>query len=155
MRALLWINAWVDKEKLRAIETPPRSIAALDSFSTALNNKVHVDNLMLAPVYNLVNRDSLAQIADFLLPTEGVDTVVAFGIRRNKVILSARSNNANIHVGKLLSSHFPDGLAGGHKSLGGGQIPFEVINQQNSEDEEQNEEIVMEKTLTILQDIFS
>ena len=32
--------------------------------------------------------------------------MVAFGIRRNKVILSARSNNANIHVGKLLSSHF-------------------------------------------------
>ena len=155
VRALLWINAWVDKEKLRAIEAPPRSIAALDSFSTALNNKVHVDNLMLAPVYNLVNRDSLAQIADFLLPTEGVDTVVAFGIRRNKVILSARSNNANIHVGKLLSSHFPDGLAGGHKSLGGGQIPFEIINQQNSEDDGQNEEIVMEKTLTILQDIFS
>ena len=70
-------------------------------------------------------------------------------------MFSARSNNANIHVGRLLSSHFPDGLAGGHKSLGGGQIPFEIINQENSEDEEQNEEIVMEKTLTILQDIFS
>ena len=92
---------------------------------------------MLAPVYNLVNRDSLAQIADFLLPTEGVDTVVAFGIRRNKVILSARSNNSSIHVGKLLSNYFPDGLAGGHKSLGGGQIPFDIILNQQTKDEEQ------------------
>ena len=154
VRALLWINAWVDKEKLRAIETPPRSIAALESFSTALNNKVHLENLILAPVHNLVNRDSLAQIADFLLPTEGVDTVVAFGIRRNKVILSARSNNNNIHVGKLLSNYFQDGLAGGHKSLGGGQIPFDIILNQQTKDEEQEEGIIMEKTLTILQDIF-
>ena len=79
---------------------------------------------------------------------------MAFGIRRNKVILSARSNNANIHVGKLLSSHFPDGLAGGHKSLGGGQIPFEIINQQNSEDEEQNEEIVMENPYNLARYFF-
>ena len=67
VRALLWINAWVDKEKLRAIEMPPRSIEALESFATALNNKVHLDRIILAPVHNLVNRDSLAQIADFLL----------------------------------------------------------------------------------------
>ena len=155
VRALLWINAWVDKEKLRAIEMPPRSIEALDSFSTALNNKVHIDNLILAPVHNLMNRDSLAQIADFLLPTQGVDTVVAFGIRRNKVILSARSNDSSIHIGKLLSTNFPEGLAGGHKSLGGGQIPFNIITQEDSETEVGNHNVIMKDTLKLLQDIFS
>ena len=154
VRALLWINAWVDKEKLRAIEMPPRSIEALESFATALNNKVHLDRIILAPVHNLVNRDSLAQIADFLLPTEGVDTVVAFGIRRNKVILSARSNNSNIHVGKLLSTNFPEGLAGGHKSLGGGQIPFNIIIEQNDESEGQDQDLIMDETLKLLQGIF-
>jgi len=105
-------------------------------------------------VHNLVNRDSLAQIADFLLPTEGVDTVVAFGIRRNKVILSARSNNSNIHVGKLLSTNFPEGLAGGHKSLGGGQIPFNVITNQNNDVEEYDHNLIMDETLKLLQGIF-
>jgi nanoRNase/pAp phosphatase (c-di-AMP/oligoRNAs hydrolase) len=154
VRALLWINAWVDKEKLRAIEMPPRSIEALESFATALNNKVHLGSIILAPVHNLVNRDSLAQIADFLLPTQGVDTVIAFGIRRNKVILSARSNNANLHVGKLLSTNFPEGLAGGHKSLGGGQIPFNIITEQDNDAEEQDHNSVMNETLKLLQGIF-
>jgi nanoRNase/pAp phosphatase (c-di-AMP/oligoRNAs hydrolase) len=102
----------------------------------------------------LVNRDSLAQIADFLLPTQGVDTVIAFGIRRNKVILSARSNNANLHVGKLLSTNFPEGLAGGHKSLGGGQIPFNIITEQDNDAEEQDHNSVMNETLKLLQGIF-
>ena len=154
VRALLWINAWVDKDKLRAIEMPPRSIEALESFSTALNDKVQVDSLILAPVRNLTNRDSLAQIADFLLPTEGIDTVVAFGVKRGKVILSARSNKHDLHVGKLLSTNFPDGLAGGHKSLGGGQIPLDVIAERGTHSEQDHVEIVMDKVKTTLQNIF-
>ncbi len=154
VRALLWINAWVDKEKLRAIEMPPRSIEALDSFSAALNDKLHIENLILAPVHNLTNRDSLAQIADFLLPTEGVDTVVAYGIRRNKVILSVRSNRENLHVGKLLSNNFPDGLAGGHKSLGGGQIPFDIIDVDNVQVDNPSNDFIMELTMQRLKKIF-
>ncbi|MEC7097548.1 MAG: DHH family phosphoesterase [Candidatus Thermoplasmatota archaeon] len=155
VRALLWINAWVDKEKLSLIEMPPRSFEALESFSTALNKKLQIGNLILAPVHNLTNRDSLAQIADFLLPTEGIDIVVAFGIRRGKVILSVRSNKAGLHVGKVLSTNFPDGMAGGHKSLGGGQIPLEVITPRSDDSEENYQHEVMEHTMTILQDIFS
>ena len=155
VRALLWINAWVDKEKLRAIEMPPRSIEALESFSVALNDKLHYDNLIIAPVHNLTNRDSLAQIADFLLPTEGVDTVIAFGIRRNKVILSVRSNREGLHVGKILSSNFPEGLAGGHKSLGGGQIPFEVIVENNEKLADDSHIVVMEETKQLLYSIFT
>ena len=154
VRALLWINAWVDKDKLRAIEMPPRSIEALESFSTALNDKVQVDSLILAPVQNLTNRDSLAQIADFLLPTEGIDTVVAFGIKRGKVILSVRSIKSELHVGKLLSSNFPDGLAGGHKSLGGGQIPLDIIAQRGNNTEQEHIDLVMAEMKTMLHRIF-
>ena len=46
------------------------------------------------------NRDSLAQIADFLLPTEGIDTVIVFGPRRGKIILSARTTDESIHLGR-------------------------------------------------------
>ena len=133
---------------------PPRSIEALDSFAAALNDKLHIENLILAPVHNLTNRDSLAQIADFLLPTEGVDTVVAYGIRRNKVILSVRSNRENLHVGKLLSNNFPDGLAGGHKSLGGGQIPFDIIDVDNVQVDNPSNDFIMELTMQRLKKIF-
>jgi nanoRNase/pAp phosphatase (c-di-AMP/oligoRNAs hydrolase) len=109
LRALSWLNAFTDDEMMRSIEIPPRSQETLESFSSALN------------------RDSLAQIADFLLPTEGIDTVIVFGVRRGKVIISARTKRRDLHIGKVLSSQWKDGLAGGHRELAGGQIPFEVI----------------------------
>ena len=101
------------------------------------------------------NRDSLAQIADFLLPTEGVDTVIALGVRRGKVILSVRSNRDGLHVGKSLSSTFPDGLAGGHKTLGGGQIPFEFIIDQSTSGESDLEKLAIESTVNLMNDLFA
>ena len=154
IRALLWINAWVDKDILRSIEMPPRSVEALESFTDALNNKIQHHSTIIAPVSNLKNRDSLAQIADFLLPTEGVDTVIALGTRRGKVILSVRSNREGLHVGKTLSSNFPDGLAGGHKTLGGGQIPFEFIIGKSTADDTDLEKLAIESTMSMLSGIF-
>ena len=127
LRALSWLNAFVDREIARSIEIPPRSQETLESFSNALNNRIKMDNNLLAPLLEMPNRDSLAQIADFLLPTEGIDTVVVYGVRRGRIILSARTKRRDIHIGKILSSHWKDGLAGGHRELAGGQIPFDVI----------------------------
>ena len=127
LRALSWLNAFVDREIARSIEIPPRSQETLESFSNALNNRIKMDNNLLAPLLEMPNRDSLAQIADFLLPTEGIDTVVVYGVRRGRIILSARTKRRDIHIGKVLSSHWKDGLAGGHRELAGGQIPFDVI----------------------------
>ncbi|MDP6333593.1 MAG: DHH family phosphoesterase [Candidatus Poseidoniaceae archaeon] len=127
LRALSWLNAFVDKDVMRSIEIPPRSQETLEAFSNALNSRIKFGNTILAPLMEMPNRDSLAQIADFLLPTEGIDTVVVFGVRRGKVIISARTKRTDIHIGKIFSSHWTDGLAGGHRELAGGQIPFEVI----------------------------
>ena len=127
LRALSWLNAFTDGEMMRSIEIPPRSQETLESFSSALNNRIKFGNTILAPLMQMPNRDSLAQIADFLLPTEGIDTVIVFGVRRGKVIISARTKRRDIHIGKVLSSQWKGGLAGGHRELAGGQIPFEVI----------------------------
>ena len=137
LRALSWLNAFVDKDIARSIEIPPRSQETLESFSNALNNRIKIENNLLAPLLEMPNRDSLAQIADFLLPTEGIDTVVVYGVRRGKIILSARTKRRDIHIGKILSSHWKDGLAGGHRELAGGQIPFEVILGEVPEDLDQ------------------
>ena len=154
IRSLLWINAWVDSEIMRSIEMPPRSKATLESFAEALQNRIQIGSTILAPIGNLSNRDSLAQIADFLLPTEGVNTVVTYGIKRGKVILSVRSNRDDLHIGKMLSNNFPQGLAGGHKSLGGGQIPFDFLIDASDIENEINDSIVIDKMTELLQEIF-
>ena len=98
IRALSWLNAWVDSDLLSSLTTPPRSQETLESFSEALSSKIQVGNCLLAPLNHMPNRDALAQIADFLLPTEGVESVVVFGPRRGKVILSARTRDYGIHL---------------------------------------------------------
>jgi len=124
LRALSWLNAWVDHDLLRQIEAPPRSKDALAAFAEALASMTLEGGVLLAPLHHLPNRDALSQVADFLLATEGVDTVAVYGPRQGRVILSARTRNPDLHLGHTLAGQFPDGQAGGHRSLAGGQVHF-------------------------------
>ena len=147
LKALSWLREWVDWNLLRSFESPPRSKEVLEIFRLALNELETYDNLMLVPIRNLANRDALSQVADFLLPSEGVEIVVTYGVRRNKIILSARSSNQEINIGTILESSFDEGRAGGHKVMAGGQIPFEDINASNDDE-------AMENIHEILKNIF-
>ena len=122
LRALMWLNTWVDDELLQSIQAPLRTPETLESFQQALATMVHSDGLVLAPIKNLVRRDDLAQVADFLFATSNTDVVFVYGIQRNKVLLSARSRRENLHIGLALAKEFPDGQAGGHRGMAEGQI---------------------------------
>ena len=50
IRALSWLNAFIDKEMLRSIEEPPRSQETLESFSEALGSRQLFDSTLLAPL---------------------------------------------------------------------------------------------------------
>ena len=155
IRALSWLNAWVDDDMMRSIEEPPRSVETLEAFAEALQERKQFQTTVLAPLSSLPNRDALAQIADFLLPTEGVDSVVVYGVRRNKVILSARTTNTEIHLGRMLSEHWKQGQAGGHKSLAGGQILFESLLDNVPDDLEEASRAALEAMTMELQSLFS
>ena len=127
LRALSWLGAWIDWDLMRSFESPPRSQEVLSIFKQALTDADLEDGLMLVPISEMADRDALSQVADFLLPTEGVKIVVTYGVRMSKVILSVRSNDDSINVGKLLANTFEKGSAGGHKALAGGQIPFDEL----------------------------
>lgn len=124
LRALSWLHPWVDWDLLREIENPPRSRDTLEVFTEALSSKKTHGGVLIAPLTKLPNRDALAQVADFLLDVEGVTTVITFGPRRGRVIISARSRDPSIHLGLALGKAFPPGSAGGHKGLAGGQVAF-------------------------------
>ena len=147
LRALSWLGAWIDWDLMRSFESPPRSQEVLAIFRQALTDATLDNGLMLAPITQMTDRDALSQVADFLLPTEDVDVVIAYGTRMGKVILSARSTNDSIHIGRILSQTFEKGRAGGHKSLAGGQIPFDEIDSEDSEE-------AMKKITSILKSIF-
>ena len=147
LRALSWLGAWVDWDMMRSFESPPRSQDVLSIFKQALSDADLEDGLMLVPITDMADRDALSQVADFLLPTEGVKIVIAYGVRMSKVILSVRSSDDSVHVGRILARTFEKGSAGGHKALAGGQIPFEELGCENPQE-------AMESITKILKSTF-
>ena len=71
-----------------------------------------------------------------------------------KVIISARTKRHGLHIGKILSNHWRDGLAGGHRELAGGQIPFESILSEVPNDLDQAIEESLEETIIQLKQIL-
>ena len=147
LRALSWLGAWIDWDLMRSFESPPRSQEVLAIFRQALKDATLNDGLMLVPITDMADRDALSQVADFLLPTEGVDIVVAYGVRMSKVIISARSTKDNIHLGKIFGRTFEQGSAGGHKELAGGQIPFEELKCENAEEAMESITMILKSAL--------
>ncbi len=155
LRALMWLNTWVDSELLASIEAPLKSQDTLDTFTQALANKKHEGALILAPISSLKSRDDLSQVADFLFATKETEVVVVYGIQRNKVLLSARSRRENLHLGLVLSKHFSDGQAGGHKGLAGGQILFETLGFEEFADVDVKGNEILETMAEHLRTIFA
>ena len=155
LRALMWLNTWVDSELLTSIEAPLKNHETLDTFTQALANKIHEDSLILAPIPQLKSRDDLSQVADFLFATKGTDVVVVYGIQRNKVLLSARSRRGNLHLGLTLSKQFPEGQAGGHKGLAGGQILFETLGFEEFADVDEKGIEILDMMTEQLRNIFT
>ena len=118
-------------------------------------NKIHEHSLILAPIPQLKSRDDLSQVADFLFATKGTDVVVVYGIQRNKVLLSARSRRENLHLGLLLSKQFPEGQAGGHKGLAGGQILFETLGFEEFADVDEKGTEILDIMTEQLHNIFT
>jgi nanoRNase/pAp phosphatase (c-di-AMP/oligoRNAs hydrolase) len=155
LRALMWLNTWVDSELLASIEAPLKSQDTLHTFTQALASKKHEGSLILAPISSLKSRDDLSQVADFLFATKETEVVVVYGIQRNRVLLSARSRRENLHLGLALSKHFSDGQAGGHKGLAGGQILFETLGFEEFADAEMKGNELLETMAQHLQAIFA
>ena len=78
-----------------------------------------------------------------------------YGIQRNKVLLSARSRRGNLHLGLSLSKQFPEGQAGGHKGLAGGQILFETLGFEEFADVDEKGIEILDMMTEQLRNIFT
>lgn len=95
----------------------------LDAIGRAIAMRERRDSTLVANVGETVETDALPQAADYLLNVEGIDTVLAFGVVRDAIRLSARSIDPRIHIGETLDTAFDDlGAVGGHHDMAGGRI---------------------------------
>ncbi|AXG06946.1 bifunctional oligoribonuclease/PAP phosphatase NrnA [Haloplanus rubicundus] len=125
-----------DLDLLRRLSTPSVSGATVDTIADAVHNRVVRGSTLVTGVGHTSERDALPQAADYLATLEGVQTAVVFGIVDDSVQLSARSTDSRVHVGNALSAAFDDvGSAGGHREMGGGEIPLGIFAGYDLDDE--------------------
>ena len=63
----------------------------------------------------------------FYFPTEDIDTVLVFGPRRGKVIISARTRDESLHIGRALSEQWGKWTFRRSQSISRWPIPFENL----------------------------
>ncbi|MDS0295446.1 DHH family phosphoesterase [Halogeometricum luteum] len=125
-----------DRDLLRRLSTPSVSGATIDAISDSIDNRVVRGSVLLSHVGRTDERDALPQAADYLATLEGVETAVVFGIVEDAIELSARTTDSRVHVGNALEEAFDDvGSAGGHREMGGGEIPLGIFADYRNHDE--------------------
>ncbi len=124
----------------------PRSY--FSSFDTALRSAHTYKDLLVFNLYNIDHADTVAEIADFLLRTEGVGLVLGMGCTGDEEVLSLRTNREDVFAGKVIR-HLVEGIgtAGGHGMIAGGQI-------KGVSDERQAQIELEEKLVARLLEIF-
>ena len=125
-----------DRDLLRTLSTPSVSGATIDAIGDSIDNRVIRGSVLLSHVGRTEERDALPQAADYLATLEGVETAVVFGIIGDAIEMSARTTDSRVHVGNVLKEAFGDvGSAGGHREMGGGEIPLGIFADYETNDE--------------------
>ena len=123
-----YLHGAADRDLLRRLATPSVSGATVDAIADAIRHRDVRGSVLISHVGRTSERDSLPQAADYLATLEGVQTAIVFGIVDDSIHLSARSTDARLHAGQLLSEAFTAvGSAGGHREMAGGEVPLGVF----------------------------
>lgn len=135
--AASYLHDHVDRDLLKQLASPSVSGAIVDAIATAIENRVIRGAVLISHVGQTTERDALPQAADYLATLEGVDTAIVFGIINEAIQISGRSTDPRVHIGNTLREAFRDvGGGGGHREMGGGEIPLGIFADYATDDTE-------------------
>lgn len=114
---------------LHEITHPKSSRVYFRYFEIGLKNAKIYNNLLVFNLYLIDHPEIVAEIADFLMRVEGIDTVLGLGCYNNEGVLSLRTSYKKTHAGILMQKVIKGlGTGGGHSMTAGGQIrSLEVV----------------------------
>ncbi|QZA87733.1 DHH family phosphoesterase [Salinarchaeum sp. IM2453] len=118
----------VDFSRLDSISSPAVSSSTYGAIAAAIRGRERHESTVISFMGELSDRDTIAQAADFLLQLEDIDVTLVYGYQDDTVYCSGRSQNDNIDIGELFRRSLDYiGSAGGHEEMAGGQIPIDMI----------------------------
>jgi nanoRNase/pAp phosphatase (c-di-AMP/oligoRNAs hydrolase) len=121
--AYLHLVPLVNNRILFKITHPESPREYFSSYNRAIKNARIYENVLVFNLYEIDHPDIVAEMADFLLRVEGVETVLGMGHYRETEILSLRTLSQSLMAGDVMRQ-VVDGLgtAGGHFMTAGGQV---------------------------------
>ena len=131
-----YLHESVDRDLLRKLSSPAVSGATVDAIADAITNREVRGSVLISHVGRTRERDALPQAADYLATLEGIETAIVFGIIDGAIHISGRSTDARTHIGDVLHDAFEGvGSAGGHRVMGGGEIPLGIFADESDDDD--------------------
>ncbi|MEM2875048.1 MAG: DHH family phosphoesterase [Candidatus Hadarchaeales archaeon] len=125
--ALMYLQRIADPEILRKLIEPPISSETLDAIAKGIKAGKLKGNCLTSYIGVVLNRDIIAQVADFLLNREGVTTSFVYGICGENIYASARTKDPALNLGQILRTAFGEKYAGGHPHMAGATLPARLL----------------------------
>jgi len=122
----LFLFPMVDKVALSHIEHPALPARYFRLYNLAIERaRVH-DTAVVSDLGEVYSPDMVAEVAERLLPLEGMKWSLALGSYQNQLYLSLRTNDRRMNAGRLTRDICVDlgGSAGGHGTMAGARIPL-------------------------------
>jgi len=113
----------VDKQLLYQITNPHQPIEYFRSIRKTLEHARIYSRAVVADMQQVAYPELVAEMADFLLKLEGVETVLTFGQYSNELDLSLRTSSPVMNAGEMIKRLLTGmGVGGGHSLMAGGKI---------------------------------
>jgi len=128
-KVISYLSAIADKDILDVLENTPIYSDTVSAMGRAISNREFKDSVMTAFSGDITHKDDIAQIANFLLRERDILTVLVYGMKDDKIHMSARSKDLQLNLGKIMDDAYSDiGEAGGHPHAAGGEILLDEFN---------------------------
>jgi len=136
--AYLRLFPLTNKKLLYEITHPKLPMEHFLTIHNALEHTSIYHNVLVVNLSMIIIPEVVAEIADFLIRLEGIETVLSMGHYNDKVILSIRTTNHDINAGEIIKELVAGrGTAGGHGMTAGGKldnVPFNHATMREVED---------------------
>jgi nanoRNase/pAp phosphatase (c-di-AMP/oligoRNAs hydrolase) len=122
-----------NKQILYEITHPKQPLEYFLTIHSGIENTMMYGKLLVVNLMAICFPEVVAEVADYLIRLEGIETVLSMGHYNDKVILSLRTTSILLNAGEIIRRLAAGrGTAGGHGMMAGGKldnVPFAALKE--------------------------
>lgn len=122
-----------NKRILYEITHPRQPLEYFLTIHSGIENTMMYGKLLVVNLKAICFPEVVAEVADYLIRLEGIETVLAMGHYNDEVILSLRTTSSLLNAGEVIRRLVAGrGAAGGHAMMAGGKmdnVPFAEVKE--------------------------